>query len=85
MAEQQIIGGLSCGDVLARLSDYLDDDLSAEERAAVEEHLRGCRWCEELGGAVSAVVGSLREHLGTAPTVDDDVARRLAERLAREE
>ena len=34
-----------------RLSAYLDDDLDASERAAIDAHLRGCAACaEELAG-----------------------------------
>ncbi len=48
----------------ARLSDYLDGELSATERHQIEEHLGGCRPCratlEELR-AVVARAGSLED------------------------
>jgi tetratricopeptide (TPR) repeat protein len=47
-----------------RLSDYLDDELSAEERATVESHLAACAECRttlnELRGVV-AEAASLRD------------------------
>jgi anti-sigma factor RsiW len=76
---EKVIAGLSCSDVLARLSDYLDGDLAAEERARVEEHLRGCEGCARFGGEFAATVRGLRAHLG-APT---SVSGGLRERLRR--
>ena len=36
-----------CKDIENNLSLYLDDVLSKEDKAAVDEHLRSCRQCEE--------------------------------------
>jgi anti-sigma factor RsiW len=36
---------MECKDVLANLSDYVDGDLSAELRTALEEHIAKCRRC----------------------------------------
>ena len=33
-----------------RLSEYLDDELSPAERAAIDEHLRGCPGCRGVLG-----------------------------------
>ena len=63
MREDRLVAGLWCSEVLARLSDYLDDELSAEERARVEDHLRGCEACTRFGGEFSRTVGALRHHL----------------------
>jgi anti-sigma factor RsiW len=60
---EKIVAGLSCGQVLDRLSDYLDGDLSAAEVGRVEEHLRGCDGCARFGGEFRGVVESLRRHL----------------------
>ena len=35
----------TCEQVMARLSDYLDEDLDAETAAEVERHLRECGPC----------------------------------------
>lgn len=80
-AEERIVAGLSCSDVLARLSDFLDGEVEAETRARILEHIAGCHWCDEFGGRFGAIVTALRE----APdALEEGVARRLAERLARE-
>jgi anti-sigma factor RsiW len=60
---EKVVAGLACGQVLDRLSDYLDGDLSAAEVSRVEEHLRGCDGCARFGGELRGVVESLRRHL----------------------
>ena len=61
MAENRNVGGLSCFEVLAQLSDYLDEDLGADERAKIEAHLAGCDACTRFGGEFGAVVKALRQ------------------------
>jgi hypothetical protein len=36
---------LNCKDVRREISNYLDDDISLEMRAALEAHLAQCRHC----------------------------------------
>jgi len=61
--DEKVVAGLSCSSVLAVLSDYLDGDLSAEERRKVEDHLRGCDACARFGGEFRTTVQALRRHL----------------------
>jgi len=82
MAHDREVAGLRCTEVLARLSDYLDGDLSPEEVAQVQGHLRGCDWCERFGGAYAGVVRGLRRV--SVDEVPDPIAERLAARLAEE-
>jgi len=81
---ERVVGGLSCGQVLDRLSDYLDGDLPDAARAAVEEHLRGCDGCARFGGEFRATVQALREHLLEAPKPPVRIRERLVEALDRE-
>lgn len=81
MKGERVVGGLSCGQVLDRLSDYLDGELDVAARGAVEEHLRGCDGCARFGGELRATVRALREHLAAAPSPPARVRRRLAEAL----
>ena len=37
----------SCGDVYGNIFPYLDRELSAEERAAVDRHIAACPGCED--------------------------------------
>jgi len=80
--EQQHIGGLWCGDVLAGLADYLDGRMAPAARASVERHLDGCDWCTRFGGAYATTVRSLQRQLSEPEPVDDAVARRLDAALA---
>lgn len=84
MKGERVVGGLSCGQVLDRLSDYLDGELSPGEHAAVEEHLRGCDGCARFGGEFRATVGALRRHLLGLHEAPPRVRARLAEALSRE-
>ena len=59
--------------VTDHLSSYLDDELSATERAAVDAHLRGCRVCAADLEALREVV----EHAATIATHDAPPARNL--------
>jgi len=39
---------LSCEEVLANLSDYFDEECSADLRAQLEDHISKCRRCRVL-------------------------------------
>jgi putative zinc finger protein len=80
-----------------RLSDYLDDALAAEERAALETHLAGCTACaatlDELRRVVARARGlddrppaadlwpGIAERIGVTPDVVSLPARRRARRF----
>jgi anti-sigma factor RsiW len=81
MESERIVAGLRCGEVLADLSDYLDNTLSDERRAQIDAHLRGCDICERFGQQFSATIAALREQLRQPPPVDHAVSARLRERL----
>lgn len=77
MNHERIVAGLSCGQVLAGLSDYMDGELPHGQREQVEAHVRGCELCARFGGVFAATVRGLRLRLGAAEDVPADVARRL--------
>lgn len=81
MAEERLVGGLLCGEVLARLSEYVDGELAPDQKERVDAHLRGCDVCERFGGEFAAKVAALRRQLREAAPVDDAVAERLRRRL----
>jgi len=78
------VGGLSCQDVLDRLSDYLDGELGVEARAAVEDHVKGCDGCARFGGEFRSTVRALRDHLLRSPSPPARLVARLREALERE-
>jgi len=80
----RVVGGIRCIEVLGMLSDYLDGEVSPEDRARIEAHLKECDQCERFGGRMSSIVRSLRETLKEPDPLDQAVAQRLRARLARE-
>lgn len=84
MAHDRDVAGIRCSEVLARLSDFLDDDLQSQVRAQIEDHLRGCDWCEKFGGEFAETIQSLRRGLLEAEPVESDVLERLRAKLDAE-
>ncbi len=82
---ERLVAGMTCGQVLAVLSDFLDGDLTAAARENVLRHLRGCDWCEQFGGRFREVVESLRRELQEPKPLPVAVAARLSDVLSREE
>lgn len=79
MPEVRIVAGLSCRDVLAHLSDFVDGTLEADVRVRILEHLAGCNWCEEFGGRFSGIVRALKR--ASDDKLEESVAARLMRRL----
>jgi anti-sigma factor RsiW len=80
MPDERIVAGLRCSDVMERLSDYVDGELPPDARAQVEEHVRGCDWCERFGGEFASAVRALRERITT--DLPDGARERLRRRLS---
>jgi len=80
MKGERTVAGLTCSQVLASLSDYLDGDLPAPERARLEAHVRACDHCARFGGVFATVVRALRTSLqaGEPPR---GVVERVMERI----
>jgi len=72
---------LSCQEVLALLSDYLDGELGPDALGAVEAHLSACDGCTRFGGEFEATVAALRDHLRAGPRLPDRIRARLEELL----
>ena len=47
---------LSCKDLLKELGDYLDEELPADLRRELEEHLADCRPCEVVADSARKTV-----------------------------
>ncbi len=77
----RLVAGLRCREVLADLSLYIDGELPAARVQQIQEHLRGCDWCERFGGQFSEIVARFRRELREAEPLDQSVAARLDERL----
>ncbi len=58
-----IINLYTCKETIARLEDYLDRELSAEELRRVERHLKICHHCTRKFGFEKELLGHMRECL----------------------
>jgi anti-sigma factor RsiW len=83
MTAERLVGGLTCFEVLERLSDYLDGDLPAADQAQVESHLAGCDACTRFGGEFGQVVTSLRKTLGVDGDAPASATQKLEKALGR--
>lgn len=81
---ERTIAGIRCGEVLSRLSEFLDGDIGWPLRDQIIQHLGGCQWCERFGGRFSALIESLRKELGRPAALRHDVIARLRARLSKE-
>lgn len=52
---------ISCKEVILQLSNYLEEDVSAELRARMEEHIRGCKHCAAILDGTSNTVRLLAD------------------------
>lgn len=83
MSLDREVAGLTCRQVLERLSDYVDRELTGESRAVVEAHLRGCEECLRFGGAIGSMVAAIRG--GLVAELPQGASQRLAAYLAASE
>ncbi len=74
---------MRCWQARRHVSGYLDDDLPAPERRAVEEHLEGCPTCPPLYAALVGVRTSLGALRDPDSVVPDEIANRIQTALPR--
>jgi len=72
--------GLSCSEMVLRLDDYVDRELSPTELELVEEHLLECVVCAEQFRFEVSLLGALRERLHRI-SVPVDLLDRIRKRL----
>ena len=75
-------GNLTCMEVLERLSDAVDDDLTATERWQIETHLATCTHCTRFGASFTLVLSRLKQHHRDL-ALNPDVLERLQHALRR--
>jgi anti-sigma factor RsiW len=71
--------GISCEEVWRDISDFIDDDLDPDQRAALDQHFVECRHCAALLDGTRNVIGLYRDHRVLAPP--DGFRERLYRRL----
>jgi RNA polymerase sigma-70 factor (ECF subfamily) len=74
-----------CRELFARLSAYLDGEISAGEREQIERHLGGCPPCLEFVESLRKTIGLCHdfEPSGAPPPVPDELKRKLLRILQR--
>lgn len=73
----------TCEEVFARLDDYLDRELTAEEMRLVREHLATCAACASEYRFEAGVLEGVREKLRRL-AVPADLMARISARIAAE-
>ncbi|MEX2468101.1 MAG: zf-HC2 domain-containing protein [Gemmatimonadota bacterium] len=76
------IAGMRCRDVLARLTDYVDDDLELETAERMRAHVSACDVCEQFGGVFAELVVRLKGTLPEAAPLPPAVRARLVAQLS---
>lgn len=69
------VGSFTCGEVLARLSAYLDGELAEAELSQLAEHVQGCSTCEAFGARFGRIIQELRGQ--PLPTLDESAKARV--------
>lgn len=73
---------MTCSEILANISGYLDGELDATACDAIEQHCRSCPECESVVKGLRATIGLCRD-AGNQPLPDAvrDRARESVRRL----
>jgi anti-sigma factor RsiW len=79
--DERTVAGLTCAEVMADLSAYLDHELSPERAAHLEAHVSGCDVCASFGAAFADLIGQVRARLHEPDPVPPDVQARLRSAL----
>jgi hypothetical protein len=68
---------IRCGDVQERLEEFHDDELTLEQRVAIQSHLHDCVTCSLVAAELADLRHSLREAAWRQPDRDAPEAERL--------
>lgn len=71
------VHGMTCAEVMADLSAYVDRDLPADRARRLEAHVSACQLCAAFGAGFAALIEQVRERLREPDAVPADVASRL--------
>ncbi len=74
---ERTVAGVTCSEVLAELSAYLDAELGAARVAQLEAHVSNCTVCAAFGQGFGRMLDAMRNRLGTPDALGEDVANRL--------
>jgi len=69
----------NCEDVLAELSNYVDEEVSASLRKQIEEHMVHCKSCSAIYDSTRKTLRIVTE--GGSFELSEDVSSRVASRI----
>lgn len=78
---ERTVAGLTCSEVLAELSAYLDRELPAERAGAIEAHVRECQACATFGATFGSLLAEVRARMAAPEPLPADVEARLTAAL----
>ena len=81
--DEREVAGLTCGQVMAVLSDVIDGGIAPAVAARVEAHVAGCGQCARFGQQFVALLTTMREQLARPDEVPADVLARVRAALPR--
>jgi predicted anti-sigma-YlaC factor YlaD len=71
---------LTCAEVLHELSNYIEDDVTAELRTRINEHVRKCGGCKALYDGMRNVI--VLVGVGETIPLPEGFSQRLRQKLA---
>jgi anti-sigma factor RsiW len=72
---------MTCADLVAQLSEYIDGSLAGEPRAALERHLAECDRCHIVLDSTRCTI--LLYRVATSPSLPDERRQALLSRLEK--
>lgn len=81
--DEREVAGLTCGQVMAVLSDVVDGAIAPSLGAQVEAHVAGCGQCARFGQQFVALLTTMRRQLARPDEVPADVLARVRAALPR--
>lgn len=75
--DERVVAGLSCSDVMADLSAYLDRELDGDRARQLEAHVADCHLCASFGAAFAGLIDQVRSRLRQPDDVPGHIAARL--------
>ncbi len=75
------IAGLTCSEVLADLSAYLDRELTPERAGRIEAHVSQCQACATFGATFGRMLDEVRARMAAPDALPVEVEARLTAAL----
>lgn len=81
--DEREVAGLTCGQVMAVLSDVVDGGIAPALGTQVEAHVAGCGRCGRFGGQFVTLLEAMRRQLARPDDVPAEVLARVRAAVPR--